>query len=192
MIRSTGYSPTFTTAGRRCWRVWDLSLPMESNEPVAPVNLNEVVHDVLELCTERMLTEGMLVDWQPAQLLPTVLGKQYALRSLFKQLVDNAIDAIGEPGCQRRELTISTSADDECIELTVRDTGPGIPRGRQFRVFEPFYSAWIHRTRQAGMGLTIAQEIVIQHGGSIHIDTQYVDGCLVRVILPLKPPSHAC
>jgi nitrogen fixation negative regulator NifL len=177
-------------SGEKVLESLDLSLPRESNEPVAPVNLNEIVHDVLELCTERMLSEGLLVDWQPAPVLPTILGKQYALRSLLKQLVDNAIDAIGEPGCQRRELTISTCADDECIELTVRDTGPGIPRGKQFRVFEPFYSEWIHRTRQAGMGLTIAQEIVIQHGGSINIETQYADGCLVRVILPLKPPAY--
>jgi nitrogen fixation regulatory protein len=175
--------------GEKVLESLDLSLPRESNEPVAPVNMNEIVHDVLELCTERMLSEGMLVDWQPAQLLPTILGKQYALRSLLKQLVDNAIDAIGEPGCRRRELIIGATVDDECIELTVRDTGSGIPRGRQFRVFEPFYSAWMHRTRQAGMGLTIAQEIAIQHGGSIHIDTQLTGGCLVRVVLPLKPPS---
>jgi len=177
-------------SGEKVLESLDLSLPRESNEPVAPVNLNEIVHDVLELCTERMLSEGLLVDWQPAKMLPTILGKQYALRSLLKQLVDNAIDAIGEPGCQRRELIIGTLACDECIELTVRDTGPGIPRGKQFRVFEPFYSGWIHRTRQAGMGLTIAQEIAIQHGGSIHIDSQHADGCLVHVILPLKPPAY--
>jgi nitrogen fixation negative regulator NifL len=176
-------------SGERVLESLDLSLPRESNEPVVPVNMNDVVRDVLDLCTERMLSEGLLVDWQPAPMLPAILGKQYAMRSLLKQLVDNAIDAIGEPGCRRRELAISTTADDECVEVTVRDTGPGIPQGRQFRVFEPFYSDWIHRTRQAGMGLTIAQEIAIQHGGSIHIDTQHVDGCLVRVILPLKPPS---
>jgi nitrogen fixation regulatory protein len=168
----------------------DLSLPKESNEPVVPINLNEVVHDVLELCTQRMLNEGVLVDWQPAQVLPPVLGRQYAMHSLLKQLVDNAIDAIGEPGCQRRELYISTAADEEYVEVTVRDTGPGIPHGKQFRVFEPFYSAWKYRTRQAGMGLTIAQEVVIQHGGTIRIDTQYTDGCLVQVLLPLKPPAH--
>jgi nitrogen fixation regulatory protein len=178
------------TDGEKVLESLDLSLPRESNEPVVPVNMNEVVHDVLELCTERMLSEGMLVDWQPSQVLPAILGKQFAMRSLFKQLVDNAIDAIGEPGVRRRELTISTSADDECVGLTVRDTGPGIPHGKQFRVFEPFYSAWIHRTRQAGMGLTIAQEIAIQHGGGIHIDTQHADGCLVRVVLPLKPPAY--
>jgi nitrogen fixation negative regulator NifL len=166
------------------------SLPLESNEPVVPVNLNEVVHDVLELCTERMLSEGLVVDWQPAAVLPAILAKPYAMRSLLKQLVDNAIDAIGEPGSRRRELFIAVSAGDECVEVTVRDTGPGIAQDRQFRVFEPFYSAWLNRTRQAGMGLTIAQEIAIQHGGSIRIDTQPVDGCQVRVMLPFKPPAY--
>ena len=137
-----------------------------------------------------MLSEGMLVEWQPAPALPTVLAKPGAMRSLFKQLVDNAIDAIGEPGSRRRELIIVTSADEECVEVTVRDSGPGIAQERQFRIFEPFYSAWVRSTRQAGMGLTIAQEVAIQHGDSIHIDTQQVDGCLVRVILPLKPPAY--
>jgi len=177
-------------SGEKVLESLDLSLPREANEPVVPVNMNEVVHDVLELCTERMLGEGLLVDWQPAPVLPTILAKPYAMRSLFKQLVDNAIDAIGEPGGRRRELFIGTSADDECVEVTVRDTGPGIAQDRQFRVFEPFYSAWVNRTRQAGMGLTIAQEIAIQHGGTIHIETQQADGCLVRVMLPLKPPAY--
>jgi len=168
----------------------DLSLPKESNEPVVAINLNEVVHDVLAMCTERMLNEGVLVDWQPAPTLPVIVGRRYAMHSLLKQLVDNAIDAIGEPGSQRRELFITTAADDECVELTVRDTGPGIAHDKQVRVFEPFYSAWQHRTRQAGMGLTIAQEVAIQHGGNIFIDAHHTDGCLVHVQLPLKPPSY--
>ena len=162
------------------------SIPRQQQEAMAPVNLNEVIRDVLDLSTERMLKEGVVIDWQISKDLPVILGHQYGLRSAFKQLIDNAITALNEPGCKRREIVISTAPGEDYIELVVRDTGPGIPAEKRISIFEPFNSEWVNSPDSSGMGLTIAQEVALQHGGYIEIDPSYTDGCLMRLCLPLK------
>ncbi len=162
------------------------SIPRQQQEAMAPVNLNEVIRDVLDLSTERMLKEGVVIDWQISKDLPVILGLQYGLRSAFKQLIDNAITALNEPGCKRREIVISTAPGEDHIELVVRDTGPGIPAEKRISIFEPFNSEWVNSPDSSGMGLTIAQEVALQHGGYIEIDPSYTDGCLMRLGLPLK------
>ncbi|MDR1647677.1 MAG: nitrogen fixation negative regulator NifL, partial [Zoogloeaceae bacterium] len=69
-------------------------IPPEPCEAVAPVHLNAVLRDVLEVCTARMLANGISVNWQPAAVLPAILGRPLQLHSLFKALVDNAIDML--------------------------------------------------------------------------------------------------
>lgn len=165
------------------------SLPVETQESIGPVNMNEVIKDVIDLTIHRLLEKSVLVDWSPATELPSISGRCYALRTLFKQVLDNAIDAIDEPGCSRREIAITTSSSDHDIEIVVRDTGPGIATNKRHSVFEPFYSEWQHVKGRPGMGLTITMEIVQQHNGTIEIDPHYTSGCSVIIRLPITPPD---
>lgn len=168
------------------------ALPRRTKEAVQPVNLNEVVHEVLSISTERLLAQGVQVDLKLAPALPSVLGHRYELCSLVKQLVDNAIDALGEPGVVRRELLIATQLSDDNVEISVQDTGPGMVDANRFKVFEPFFSGWKQAKSKAGMGLTIALEVAKYHGGSIEImpQNQYRQGCLIRLLLPLQAPRQ--
>jgi nitrogen fixation negative regulator NifL len=168
------------------------ALPRRTKEAVQPVNLNEVVHEVLSICTDRLLAQGVQVDLKLAPVLPSLLGHRYELCSLVKQLVDNAIDSLGEPGVERRELIITTQLSDDNVEISVQDTGPGVADAHRFKAFEPFFSGWKQAKSKAGMGLTIALEVAKYHGGSIEIvpQNQYRQGCLVRLLLPLQAPRH--
>ncbi len=163
------------------------SLPPEDREAVALVNMNEVIKDVIDLSIHRLLEKSVLVDWEPESELPYINGRCYALRTLFKQLLDNAIDAIDEPGCTRREIYIQTLHVDDAVEVVIRDTGPGIPLNKRHSVFEPFYSDWQHIKGRPGMGLTIAMEMVQKHYGTIEIDPHYHTGCSIRIRLPINP-----
>ena len=84
---------------------------------------------------------------------------------------------------------VSTKVYADYLELGIRDTGPGIAADKRITVFEPFYSKWKHATGNAGMGLTIAQEVAMQHGGYIEIDPSFEEGCLIKLRLPLKAPA---
>jgi nitrogen fixation negative regulator NifL len=168
------------------------ALPRQAKEVVQPVNLNEVVREVLGISTDRLLAQGAQVELQLEASLPPVLGHRYELCSLVKQLVDNAIDALGEPGVTRRELFVATRLSDDEVEVSIRDTGLGIKEANRFKAFEPFFSAWQQNRSKAGMGLTIALEVARYHGGDIEImpENQYRQGCLVRLCLPLQAPRH--
>jgi signal transduction histidine kinase len=73
-------------------------LPDEVKEAEALVNVNELLRQVLELETDRLLAAGIVVHWRPAHSLPKISGHKTQLRSMFKHLIDNAILALNETG----------------------------------------------------------------------------------------------
>jgi nitrogen fixation regulatory protein len=155
-------------------------------EPVA-LNFNQLVHDVLIISTKRLLGAGIVVDWQPTPTLQHILGHEAKLRNMIKLLLDNAIEAIIESDSPSREIHIATADEDEWIKLTLCDSGDGISDALHIKVFEPFFSTKNpSKGEHAGMGLTLAQEIVNQHAGTIEIDSNFEAGCCMQVRLPCE------
>ncbi|MFA5983328.1 MAG: nitrogen fixation negative regulator NifL [Methylococcaceae bacterium] len=152
---------------------------------IIPVNLNQILHDVLLLSHQRIWAQGIDVSWQPLHALPSILGSENRLRILFKQLIDNAIDAISLFDNGELKLKISTEVNETLICVNIEDSGPGIPVEKRAKVFEPFYSTHPMGSGQAGMGLVIAKEIVNQHQGFIDIDPDFVQGCRFKISFPL-------
>jgi signal transduction histidine kinase len=112
----------------------------------------------------------------------TIYGSE--LNQVWTNLLDNAIDAVGERGT----ITVRTTLDGECILVDIADTGPGIPADVRSRVFEPFFT-----TKDVGsgtgLGLDTARRIVIErHGGSMTFDTSE-QGTTFHVWLRIHPSS---
>lgn len=170
-------------AGQEALTTLSAAIPQTPAEVAAPCNINELLRDVLAVSTQRLLAAGITVDWQPTPVLPVVVGRGNRLRALFRQLIDNAVDALA--GCRRRELRITTAAEDGAIVVTVEDSGPGIAPELHLKVFEPFFTTR-KNGRRSGMGLAMAQDVVSEHCGAISIDPDYTGGCRLRVILPLR------
>jgi len=159
-----------------------LAIPSQSDEAVGPINMNEIVRDVLDVSTDRFLTSGVLVNWQPTPVLPKVPARANAMRTLVKSLVDNAVDAVAEPGNFRREVDIVTKAyDDGTVEISIEDKGPGLPEDLRLKVFEPFFTGWRRHRGHTGMGLTLAQQTIADQGGGITLENGSSGGCLARV-----------
>ena len=166
-----------------------MSLPPVTKEVLSPVNINNVIRDVLVLSSDRLSANGIVVDWRPDNDLPLVYGTENLLRILLKVVLDNAITAVGEPMAHGREVRVNAVPDDDgVIEISVRDSGPGIDRSETTKIFEPFYSRWSRRQRRAGMGLVVAQQIVGELGGDLRIDRHTPTGCTVRISLPTCRP----
>lgn len=161
----------------------------EADEPaMRMVNLNQLLHDCIVLLTHRLLAAGVVIDWKPTPVLPMVMGMENRLRAMFKQIIENAIEAMNQSGVDRRELHISTSHDGEIVHICIEDTGPGIPESLCVKVFEPFFSTKsVGGRRHSGIGLTMAQEVINQHLGLIRFDPSYRQGC--RVLIQLQ--THA-
>ncbi len=161
-------------------------IPAETREPVGSINLNEILRDALDLATGRLLAAGITVTWKPQAMLPTLHAYPNKLRSLFKALLDNAIEAMSARGWRERELMVISRAKLGSIEVVIEDSGPGVPAESQLKVFEPFYTT---KHRHLGTGLAAAQQVAADHGGTIEIDPRKGAGCLVRVVLPVKRRS---
>jgi nitrogen fixation negative regulator NifL len=159
------------------------ALPEEPREAGVLVNVNKLLRQVLELETNRLLANGIIVDWRPAAVLPELTGHKNQLRAMFKHLIDNAIQAVRESGKPQRELSLTTRRLDSGVEVEIQDNGRGIAPEDRYRVFEPFHIGWRDRRGRAGMGLALAQEIVNAHGGSIEVDPDFTGGCLIRLSL---------
>ncbi len=169
------------------------SVPNTVEERTSNINLNEIIHEVLKLLTNRLLSFDVVVDWRPSTLLPMMHGRANALRGLFHYLISNAISAVNESDQTEREIRIETKLEhrsDEHPEETeivvaVMDNGAGISEAQRLKVFEPFFCGWHQPGEHAGMGLTMAQEIVLDHNGSIEIDPDFLGGCRIFVRLPI-------
>jgi signal transduction histidine kinase len=113
---------------------------------------------------------------------PPVEGDFRALEQVFTNLVDNAIQAMEHTG---GTLTINirqTMEGDERsqVEVSILDTGPGIPPDAKDHIFEPFYTT---KRTGTGLGLAIVKRIVTAHKGSIHVNS-IPGGTMFQVRLP--------
>ena len=159
-------------------------IPPQGTEIVTLVNMNEVLRDVLDICTARLLGAGVLVEWRPALTLPHVTGRPIQLRVLFKALLENAIEAMNIKGWNRRELRVSTLQEQDCVLVRLEDTGPGITDEVKLRAFEPFFTTKTGNSRHLGTGLPRAQQIVGDHGGIIDLEDNPGGG--TRVVVELR------
>ncbi len=149
-----------------------------------PLNINELLREVLSLYTERLLADGVIVDWQPCNTLPSVLGDDISLCNLFKQLLDNALNAMSDHNTRDREVMIQTQRSGNGIRITVGDSGPGIPEANRHKVFQPFFSTRKNPSNRGGMGLVLAQDVANDHGATIEINQNTISGCCFELNFP--------
>jgi nitrogen fixation negative regulator NifL len=164
-------------------------IPPVAPEAVMPVNLNEVLHDVLDVSIPRLLANGITVNWRPAATLPTMLGRPLQLHSLFKALVDNAIEAVSQRGCTTRDIALATTHVDHYVQIAIDDRGPGIAAALRLKAFEPFFTTKTsysqHLGQHLGTGLSRALQVAVRHGGMLELQDAPGGGCRAWVELPI-------
>lgn len=114
-----------------------------------------------------------------------VMGDADRLEQVFNNLLDNAIK--NSPAGS--VVNITSSQSEDTVRITVSDSGPGIPANHLPHVFERFYQVPGVRTG-VGLGLTIAREIVLAHGGTIEVSSQPGEGARFTVNLPMAPGNR--
>lgn len=109
-----------------------------------------------------------------------VEGRAGALKRALANLIDNAL-AYGE------RAGVSLRAFDDRIEVAVADEGPGIPPDQMEQVFRPFYRLEASRSREtggAGLGLSVARDVAIAHGGEVRLANRPIRGLEATFVLP--------
>lgn len=145
-----------------------------------PTDINTVLGETLRLVGPTLDTHGITVAAALDPSLPAVMADRDSLHQVFLNLVNNSVDAM--PAGGRLELATSLDKNGRRVQVTVRDTGPGIPAETIEHLFEPL---WTTKPTGSGFGLAIAREIMIEHGGDIDVDRTATGGATFRLHLPL-------
>lgn len=115
--------------------------------------------------------------------LPPVRGDPRRLQEVLQNLLDNAVQYTPPGG----RVTVRAARQDAQVVVSVSDTGIGIPRAEQERIFERFYRVDVVRSREVGgtgLGLAIAKHLVEAHGGRLTVESEVGRGSTFSVFLP--------
>jgi GAF domain-containing protein/ActR/RegA family two-component response regulator len=164
---------------------------VRQDQPLVPVDLAQVVRDALEITQSRWreeaLRQGISIEVRTELAeAPPVLGDPVELREAMTNLILNALDAMPEGGT----LTLRTAVMPDGVEVSVSDTGVGIPAAIRDRIFDPFFTT--KGPKGTGLGLSMTYGIVSRHRARIAVDSEEGRGTTFRVTFPAdRPPVPA-
>jgi signal transduction histidine kinase len=171
----------------RCDRIIEELL--DYARPPEPIKVNAVfdawLEDALKAQAE---SSGVTVVREFGAGGAIVKFDQERFRYVIGNLIENAAQALSDadrPSAIRR-ITVRTRLVSDRLELVVADTGPGIAADVLPKVFEPLFST---KTFGTGLGLPTVKQIVVQHGGTVAIDSDAGAGTQVRISLPCTIPA---
>jgi signal transduction histidine kinase len=150
------------------------------------VDIRAEAEDALRLVEVRAEECGIKTNIVQDGALPTVLGDRESLRSVFTNLVINAVEAINGAG---GNISIKLSNPEvNSVKVEISDSGCGIAADDISKVFEPYFST---KETGTGLGLAIVKKAVDDHGGTISVASKEGSGTTFTIILPAKENRHA-
>lgn len=138
-------------------------------------DLAAIVSSLLSFMRPELEARAVSVE---VELMPLpVAADEHQLRQALLNLLRNAGEAMGSGG----RLRVEGRSDGSAVELTIADTGQGIAPEHLAKVFDPFFST---KEGGTGLGLALTQQIIVEHGGSIVVDSRLGGGTTFTVRLP--------
>jgi signal transduction histidine kinase len=142
------------------------------------VNLHEMLDDAMRSAEPSFASTGGHLLVRPFDHQIVVTGDREALHQLILNLLLNAQQSLSPGG----ETSVSVGLSEDCAVVSIADTGCGMTDEQLLRAFEPHYTT---RPKGTGLGLPIARQIAIAHGGELAIRSTAGVGTTVEVRLPL-------
>lgn len=156
-----------------------------------PTDIHDLFETVLALYEGRMRSFKVETERQYGNI-SRVMAFDGAVRQVIANLVANAVDAMQTNGGRlifRTRSSRNWRDQSEGISITVADTGSGMTRETQARLFEPFFST--KGITGTGLGLWVSRDIVVKHRGSIRVRSRqgFQSGTVFRIFLPKQSPE---
>jgi len=147
-----------------------------------PVNLKELIEEVLNFLTKEAEYRSIEVSLKASGDLPQIESDRGKLQEIFLNLINNAFAAMSDGG--RLDIQVKNEKTGKVL-VTVADDGCGISEPDMRRIFEPFFST---KTKKGGtgLGLSLTQNFVREIGGTMNVGSEVGKGTTFTIILPLK------
>jgi two-component system phosphate regulon sensor histidine kinase PhoR len=157
---------------------------------IRSISVDQLIESCLETAQHRAAEKQITVALSDPGDLPDIAGDRRRLAEVLQNLLDNATQYTLPGG----KIILSAEARDSDVVFTVADTGIGIPKADQSRIFERFYRVDAARSREAGgtgLGLAIAKHLVEVHGGRIWVNSEIGQGSEFNFSVPIFEPDRA-
>ena len=158
-----------------------LRLAGPSELDLEPVEIQNLIAHVCNLLRAEASTRQIEIIAQIENQLPAINADSVRLTQALMNLVINALQAVERKG--RVEVAAAKSSAGDALLLRVCDSGPGIPAEKLTDIFDPYYST---KPEGNGLGLWIAQQIAVAHGGSLNAGNVPGGGAVFTLTLPLN------
>jgi two-component system cell cycle sensor histidine kinase/response regulator CckA len=156
-----------------------------------PGDLNDAIYAAIKLSRSTVAQHGVQVNFKRAQL-PVCFFTFGPMQQVFMNLILNACQAMEE--ATSRELQVKAAADgDSRIIISVSDSGYGISPDNMESIFTPFFSTKTQCTSErkgSGLGLSIVDQVVRDHGGTVHVASEVGRGTTFTIRLPVGVPDQ--
>lgn len=150
----------------------------EGGEKTSFVDMNEVVTSIINKYRKN---SNAMIRYSTNYDVSAVQGREQALRRAVTNIIENAFH-------YGKTIAVKLESDNKRLELSVEDDGPGIPVDKRDDVFKAFYRVEGSRNKETGgvgLGLSIAKDVIVSHGGSIQLEDSDLGGLRVLISLPL-------
>ena len=150
----------------------------EGGEKSTFVDVNEVVTSIINKYRKN---SSAMIRYSTNYEVSAIQGREQALRRAFTNIIENAFH-------YGKTIAVKLESDNKRLELSVEDDGPGIPLDKREEVFKAFYRVEGSRNKETGgvgLGLSIAKDVVVSHGGTIQLSDSELGGLRVLISIPL-------
>jgi Signal transduction histidine kinase regulating C4-dicarboxylate transport system len=150
-----------------------------------PVNLNAIIHEVLQLARSELITRNVCVTTDLDAHLPPILADRVQMQQIILNLLMNACEAMTGVLPPERRLSLSTRlvSPSGCVEVAVKDSGCGIAGGDFERIFQPFVTTKAHGM---GLGLAICRSVAEARPRPAMGENAASGGAVFRLSLPVE------
>jgi signal transduction histidine kinase len=165
-----------------------LNFSRQRDLALTSVSLNEVVSEVVGLIAYSAEEKGIQIEKHFQKDLDLIRGDKHLLEQVVLNLALNAIGAMPDGGAlafTTGEIEFDALLGKATVFVQVTDTGIGIPKSVQDRIFDPFYTTKITE-KGTGLGLSVSNRIIRQHEGVIEFDSKIEQGSVFTVKLPVR------
>ncbi|EYF06715.1 sensor histidine kinase [Chondromyces apiculatus] len=156
-----------------------LSVARRPRPQLEPERLQDLVEEFTAFVLPELQRSQITLRVEADASAPEVRVDEAQLRQALLNLVRNAREAMSNGGT----IVIAIHQRDDSAEITIDDTGPGIPEELRASVFDPFFTT---KQRGTGLGLAVTRDIIASHGGTITCEARETGGTRFRITLPLN------
>jgi two-component system cell cycle sensor histidine kinase/response regulator CckA len=148
------------------------------------LDLNKMILDSLDSINLESNNHSIEFETDLNQSIPLIHADSLGLEIVFKNIIQNAINAINKTG----HIAIQTNAPGQDVIIKIKDNGTGIKADHVSKLFDPFFSTR-HDKGGTGLGLLLSKKIIDEHQGTIQIESEWKTGTTVTIRLPITPKN---